>query len=265
MVEEAIFISNEEAVIIKKTVSKILYKNRIDQLKISKILDISQPMVSNYLYSKEKISKNISELAQNISKKIIDGKNIKFQTCISFGEKNIRGKYFIAKHSEIISNEKNRVIDNLTEAYLLLKGKDLANLIPKVKINIVMGIESAAKPDDIAAFTNGLVIIDNKVISNNGIRFGESQHLSSLLLKLKKNYNVNSIMNIAYFDDIKNQNFKIAHLTKNYDIETNKNCIDILLHKGDFGIEPCAYILGRDAIEVSKKLIFIVDCLNYEK
>ena len=265
MVEEAIFINSQEAVHIKKAISKILYKNQIDQLKISEILDISQPMVSHYLKSREKIPKNILELAQSISDKIINGKNIKFQTCLSFGENYIHGNFFIADYKEIISNEKILIFDNLTEAFQLIKGKNLKHLIPKVKINIVMGNDSAKKTEDIAAFNNGLIIIDNKIVYNNGIRFGASKHLSSLLLKLKKKFNINSIMNIAYLNNINKLDFKTAYLTKDFDIKSKIKHIDILLHKGDFGIEPCAYILGKDAIEVSKKLISILDCLKNEK
>ena len=33
--------------------------------------------------------------------------------------------------------------------------------------------------------------------------------------------------------------------------------VDILLHRGDFGIEPCAYILGKNAVEVVNKFLKI--------
>jgi len=33
---------------------------------------------------------------------------------------------------------------------------------------------------------------------------------------------------------------------------------DILIHKGDFGIEPCAYLLGKDAVDVTNKLLNLV-------
>jgi len=47
------------------------------------------------------------------------------------------------------------------------------------------------------------------------------------------------------------------YLTKNFKLKGDIKNIDILLHKGDFGIEPCAYILGKDAVDVVKKVIEI--------
>ena len=32
-----------------------------------------------------------------------------------------------------------------------------------------------------------------------------------------------------------------------------------------FGIEPCAYVLGSDAVDVAKKMLKIINGLNYEK
>ena len=46
--------------------------------------------------------------------------------------------------------------------------------------------------------------------------------------------------------------------------ESKKN-VDILMHKGDFGIEPCAYVLGKDAVDVVKKVIKIKEELKCRK
>ena len=65
-----------------------------------------------------------------------------------------------------------------------------------------MAKDLAKNQDDVAAFSDGFIITDGKITGNNGIRFGKSKHLSSLLLDLKKNLDVNAIMNVAYFKDI---------------------------------------------------------------
>ena len=66
-------------------------------------------------------------------------------------------------------------------------------------------------------------------------------------------------MNIAYVENLENSNYNIEYLTKDFNLKESKKQIDILLHKGDFGIEPCAYVLGKDAIDVSKKALRIID------
>jgi hypothetical protein len=257
MSEEAIFVKCEDSILLKKAIAKALYSRNIEQSKISDILKLSQPMVSNYCASDDKIPDNIMELAEKISNKIINGQSTTFNTCISFSEKPYEGSFYIARKNEVISDENNRIVNNLTEAFLLLKGKNISGLIPEIKINIAMAKDNTVRSDDIAAFLNGLIIADDKVTGNNGIRFGRSKHLSSLLLYLREIIDVNAIMNIAYIEDVLKNNFSYSYLTKDFKLQDNKNNVDVLLHKGDFGIEPCAYVLGRDAVDVVNKVIKI--------
>lgn len=257
MAEEAIIVNSEDTILLKKALAKILYKNNIEQTKISEILEISQPMISKYISSNETIPKKILILSEKISGRILRDSKIKFHTCVSFSEKNLEGNFFVANKNELISDENRKIVDNLTEAFLLLKGKNIAGLIPEIKINIAMSKENPNSSDDVAAFLNGLIIADERITSHNGIRFGKSKHLSSLLLDLKSKIDVNAIMNISYVKNLKNTDLKIGKLTKDYHLEDSKKQFDILLHEGDFGIEPCAYVLGKDAVDVVNKVMKI--------
>lgn len=262
MTEEAIFVRSEDTILLKKALAKKLYENNIEQLKISSLLELSQPMVSNYITSRVKIPKKFLDIAEMAAQKIIDGTSTGFHTCILFSENKLEGNYFIGNKNEIISDENNKIVNNLTEAFLLLKEKNIGGLIPKVRINTAFAKENASSSEDIAAFLNGLIVVDEKITGHNGIRFGKSKHLSSLLLYLKTKLDANAIMNIAHNKNFKSTKFKIGHLTEEYKLKDNKKQFDILLHGGDFGIEPCAYILGKDAIDVANKVIKIKEDLN---
>ena len=96
-------------------------------------------MVGNYCSSNEKIPKNIQKLAEQISEKTITEYPPYFHTCVSFFDNSLEGSLFIARKNEIISDENSKVVDNLTEAFLLLKGRNISSLIPEIKINIAMG------------------------------------------------------------------------------------------------------------------------------
>lgn len=257
MTDESVIIGGDKTILLKKAIAITLYRNGFDQLEISKILNLSQPMVSNYCGSKDKIPKEIFDLVEKISEKIKNGKNPYFNTCITFSKKELNGTFFIADKNEIINDENNKIVDNLTEAFLLLKGVNLSKLVPEVKINIAMSKENPKGSDDVAAFLNGLIVADEKITSYNGIRFGKSKHLSSLLLNLKKYFDINAIMNVAYFENFDRLDFKIGYLTKDFKLKEKGNQFDILLHKGDFGIEPCAYILGKNAVDVANKILKI--------
>jgi len=258
MADEAIFVGGYDTVLLKKAIARVLYSKGIDQSKISEILNLSQPMVSNYCSSTDNISNSIIQLAEQISDKIVNGYPATFHTCVSFSDKSLEGRFFIANKNDLISDENSKVIDNLNQAFLLLKGKDIGDLVPEVKINIAMSKENPESSDDVAAFLNGLLLVEDSVTGHNGIRFGRSKHLSTLLLDLKDKIDANAIMNIAYNEDILKTNFNVGFLSKNFRLIDENKQFDILIHKGDFGIEPCAYVLGKDAVDVSKKILRVI-------
>ena len=265
MANEAVFVGGDKTIQLKKAIARILYDKGMDQSKISGALSLSQPMVSNYCSSKDKIDDEMVYLAENISEKIIAGNIPIFQTCITFSDKYFKGNYYIANKTELITDENSRIVNNLTEAFLNLKGKNINGLIPKVKINIAMSKEKPQNTDDVAAFLNGLIVLDDMITGYNGIRFGKSKHLSSLLLNLKEVLDVNAIMNIAFIEEKNALGFNVSYLTKEYQLLDNKTQVDIIFHKGDFGIEPCTYILGVNAVDVSKKFLRILDGFENEK
>lgn len=251
-------VGGDETIQLKKALARILYSKNFDQSDISKILNLSQPQVSNYCKSTDKIAKNIIDIAQEISDKILKGDKLIFQTCISFSEKNLSGHFFIADKNEILTDENSRILNNLKQAFYNISDKKLDDFIPEVKINIAMSKTNPKGPEDIASFLNGLIIADNKITGYNSIRFGKSKHLSSILLKHKLSLDFNAIMNIAYVKELEKTKLSVGFLTKNFELKDSKKNYDILIHKGDFGIEPCAYILGKDAIDVTDKLLKIV-------
>ena len=257
MAEEAIFVDNKDTILLKKALARILYQKNFDQPSLSSLLDISQPMVSIYCKSKDKIPDNLLKIAEDIAEKILAGQPMVLNTCVCFSNEPLEGSFFVARKNELIDDENNEIVNSLTEAFLLLKGRDISGLLPEVKINIAMAKEKAKHSDDVAAFLNGLIVADDRVIGYNGIRFGKSKHLSSLLLSLKQVLDVNAIMNIAYIQDVNKTGFTYGFLTRDYKLRDKLKHVDVLLHEGDFGIEPCAYVLGNNAVDVVNKVLKI--------
>jgi hypothetical protein len=262
MAEEIILLKARNTIPLKKALAKKLYLKNRDQVQISSILNISQPMVSNYLSSKEKISNEIMNLAERISESICNGNSANFHTCVTFLDNEIQGNFYLADETELISDEKRKIIDSLTKAFLILKDKNIEGLIPEVKINIAMASQNEKNHDDVAAFLNGLILADDKVAGNNGIRFGKSKHLTNLILYLRDKIKADAMMNLAYCEEIKKTSFKLGYLTKNFKFENKQITPDILVHKGDFGIEPCVYILGENAVDVVNKVLKLKEELN---
>jgi predicted fused transcriptional regulator/phosphomethylpyrimidine kinase len=247
MAEGVIILNNGDAILLKKALARILYGKDMDQSTISKVISITQPMVSNYVSSHEKIQKEIVMQAEKLAERLEKNSKIKFNTCVTFAD--LRGEYFVAKENEIIDNEKQKIVNDMMDAFLLLKGKDVSRIMPEVKINLAVCKSNPKDKNDVACFVNGLLIMDNKISSINSVQFGKSKHLASLLLKLDSK----AIMNIRLDESFKKV-FSYGILSKDFNIKKPGD-YDLLFHEGDFGIEPCCYVLGSSAKDVAKKVL----------
>ena len=161
MAEGVVILSNGDGILIKKALARILYQKGMDQLTISKTICITQPMISNYVSSDEKIPRELVLQAEKLAEKLGKNSKINFGTCISFNE--LKGEYLAANENELMDDEKIRIVDDMMDAFLLLFGKDVSKIMPKVKINLAVCKKIATDINDVACFVNGLIVMDNKV------------------------------------------------------------------------------------------------------
>jgi XRE family transcriptional regulator, thiamine biosynthesis regulator len=247
MAIKTIICSDKDLLILKVLVAKELNAKGYSQTLISRLLDITQPMVSNYLKTKPVVSDSIMKYAQSVIKMITDGHTPHYNICIT--PSNMGGRYYLGSREELLTDERQEVIDNILRALNKLKTMNLSGLIPKIKVNLAMSLRTPKKTSDIASIAGGIVFINNVVSFYGPVGFENSRNLASLILKMKTHGNkYRSIMNIRY------NSYKTSLKTLNYNGGKIPKGTDILLHKGAFGIEPCAYILGNDAVDVVHKL-----------
>ena len=250
MAEGVVILSNGDGILLKKALARMLYQKGMDQSAISKTICITQPMISNYVSSDEKIPREIVLHAEKLAEKLEKNSTINFSTCVSFNE--LKGEYLVANESELINDEKIRIVEDMMDAFLLLKGKDISKIMPEVKINLAVCKKNPVDINDVACFVNGLIIMNNKVSSINSVQFGKSKHLASLVVKLK----IGAIMNIRYNESYKKK-FSYTILSKDFGLNKHGD-YDLLFHEGDFGIEPCCYVIGYSAKDIAKKVLKIM-------
>ncbi len=241
-------------------VSHSLSKKGIKQSIIAEKLGITQAMVSKYLLKDKESSKIIDRLSEttlnsiknNLSKEKLtqDLTNESINLMQSGGLCPICKKTNNLKECNAcmnlgISNNEN-IIDNLNQAIKLIETANPIELMPEVSMNIAMCKIDAKTKSEVASIPGRIVKINNKVKASNQPQFNSSNYLANLLLKNKKE-NINAIINIKY-------NKEIDNAIKQADLK------DIIIDKGSFGIEPSAYILGKDAIDVANKTIKIKKC-----
>ena len=52
---------------------------------------------------------------------------------------------------------------------------------------------------------------------------------------------------------------RVIRPPKDFKLEEPHDHCDLLLHRGDFGLEPCSYVVGTDAIDVAKKVMRLLE------
>jgi len=233
------------------------------QATLAEKLGITQAMVSKYLLKKtedDKITKELGEkiisgIRNNLTKEELNLEITK--SCINLMQSgnlcNTCSKINNFNNCNACMNlgteNKDNIINNIKKAISTLEKANPIELMPEVSINIAMCKNNAKTKAEVASIPGRIVKINNKIKASNQPEFNSSNHLANLLLKTKqKNPEINAIINIKYSKDIE----------KSLRSKTS----DIIIDKGGFGIEPCIYILGKDAIDVVNKAIKIKGIVN---
>ncbi|ACX73534.1 Phosphomethylpyrimidine kinase [Methanocaldococcus vulcanius M7] len=175
---------------------------------------------------------------------------------------------------------KETVIKNLNYALYLLKHMNF-NLIPEVGSNIAESLPIPKDFRDVAGLTGR--IIKNKLggfYIVGDVEFGASEHIAKIILSASKfNPEIRSCMNIKYDEElikILQDKFTVSSFDRKDeppDVSTMEwgttlacekfgGVPDLIYDKGGEGKEPMIRVLGRDAVEVIKKVEVIQKIYN---
>jgi hypothetical protein len=238
------------------------------QTEIAHHLHVSQAMVSKYLSYNPELSEEMDEVASEISRMIVQKKDEKdillylCQTCFRWREGGITCTLHTLVDCTVcaqlrspdIMDEKQKVIQNVKEALALLESHPpMVALMPEVRMNIAMALKNASNPMEVAAVPGRLIPLHGKVTAVSDPEFGASHHLASILLMTGNK----AVINIKYTGEVLSS---LKTLSFSY-TDSPETPADILIDKGGFGIEPCAYIFGRDAVDAALKVLKIAEIL----
>ena len=167
---------------------------------------------------------------------------------------------------------KEKVIKNLSYALYLLKKMDFT-LIPEVGSNIAESLPFPRDFKDVAALTGR--IIKNKLggfYIVGDVEFGASEHIAKIILSASKfNPEVRACMNIKYDEELiklLKDKFTVSSFDRKeeppnvstmewgtkFACEKFGGVPDIIYDRGGEGKEPMIRVLGKNAIEVVKKV-----------
>ena len=170
------------------------------------------------------------------------------------------------------AGERFEVIRQLHEALSLIatSSETLVHFVPEVRTNIVMALEDAESVTDVAAFPGRLTVVKNRIVAVSSPEFGGSKHMARILLEARRvDKSVRALMCIKYDrrveEALRRLSLRAVYLEPSSRPRTMEDFsralmesgpgLDVLVDKGGYGVEPVAYIFGKNAIDAVRKAI----------
>jgi predicted fused transcriptional regulator/phosphomethylpyrimidine kinase/predicted transcriptional regulator len=239
------------------------------QTRIAAFLHVSQAMISKYLSQDvPELHEAVDEVAEELAQMMIEEKDRReitlylCQNCFRWREGGRICDLHAFSECTVctdlrnprIMSEKQQVIHKIKEALVILQSDpSVMEVMPEVRMNVAMALENASTPMDVAAVPGRLIPVHGIVTAVSNPEFGASHHLASILIRCGKK----AVVNIRYSTVIK-EAIKHTALTLS---PSSDNPEDVLVDEGGFGIEPCAYVFGDDAVEAALRVRKIAGCL----
>lgn len=276
---------------VRQAVAKILVKEKgYSQSRAADLLGITQAMVSKYVSGAIKtlddpIQDDIDELAYEIADVLEqpgEGTRLLCSRCLTWRESlKLCGLHKTQSDIEECracinlgrsSNPRNVVLHTLTRAVELLIDENIVELIPQVRSNIAMCTPDPAGPQDVASVPGRLIVVRGRLVSPTDPEFNASRHTTEFLLHIHEIVPViRALINIRYSSDIVSMCRKhglsvylAPRRGERLDIGGVDERTDCIVDEGDFGIEPCIYVVGSDALDVARKTVGIHSMLKGE-
>lgn len=172
-----------------------------------------------------------------------------------------------AARSALVDTE--RVLASVREAARVLgPARGFAALIPHVGANVAMALPGAKDVGDVAALPGGFVEFGGRVRTPPAPEFGVSKALATVLLgAMDADPDTRAAVNLrpdpAFLDLARAARLHVVEMPASDErdrgrigarLRAARPFPDVLWHKGDFGIEPIAYVLAKDAADAARRV-----------
>lgn len=171
-----------------------------------------------------------------------------------------------------------RVIQELKKAVEVLKVEKVGHLIPEVSSNLGYALPNAEGIEDVAAFPGRIVRFRDSIATSGDPEFGASKHIANIILTVMKfDSDYCSAMNIRYSKEtvalLRKMGFLVDHFDRRLEpkrvkgregsslewgvgevLRKMRRIPDFIYDEGDVGKEPMIRVLGRNPMEVIKKI-----------
>jgi predicted fused transcriptional regulator/phosphomethylpyrimidine kinase len=159
----------------------------------------------------------------------------------------------------------------------MLESSPIAHhLVPEVSTNVAESVREPKELNDVAAVPGRIVRVGSALRAVGRPSFGTSKHLASLLLKAKRNgIGWSAVVNIRFDEDVlralRETGMKYAVTTypagsprsEEEVVEAVVEAlrrdpgIEVVLDAGGPGLEPAAYVFGKDSVDAVARVLKI--------
>jgi hydroxymethylpyrimidine/phosphomethylpyrimidine kinase len=183
--------------------------------------------------------------------------------------------------------EKWAVLRNMSAAVAMLEATpEVTRVMPEVNSNLAMATSYALGVEDVAGIPGRIIRVGAGVKSESCPTFGSSRHVANTVLVAQSHDpQKRAAMNIRYSEEILATVNGLGLLASSYDrrkepaevksmegmttrwgaeeaIRSIGRVPDAIYHEGDWGKEAMITILGRDAVEVSERVIRVARLIS---
>lgn len=178
--------------------------------------------------------------------------------------------------STLADSQKYYVLKNVENAVELIEQEMAPEFIPEVGCNIAMAISHASVVSDVAAVSGRIVRFKGTAHAVGCVAFGASSHIARIVLTaMQYDSSMKACMNIRYSEEVlracKKLRLHLESFSREYEpegistmewgvayaIKKAGKVPDVIYDVGDVGKEAMIRILGRDAVEVARRVIQI--------
>jgi XRE family transcriptional regulator, thiamine biosynthesis regulator len=269
---------------VRRSLAKDLYSQGMSQETISSILGVSQAMVSKYLKEDPNrpgsLHLAVESLSRSLSVYAMQGASPDEMTemfCRGCSDllcsdalarryaERFPGSRFTRCDRSSGHDDRSMVLVELEASIKYLSKYPIGQLIPAVKMNIAQCVRDAGDRGDVASFPGRIQDVDGTINQILPPRFGASKHLADFLLEAHSyDPSILAVANTRLSNEVRMAFFKLG-IELSY-LERGpvgimpfgdqvKEGSRVLADPGDFGIEPCLYVLGRSSLELTRTLV----------
>lgn len=152
----------------------------------------------------------------------------------------------------------------------LLRERCLYKLVPEVYMNIAFARENPSSLADVAAFPGRIVRVGRSIATVSRPAWGASRHLGRILLKISGRRSLRSLANIKPLKCVEEslkrlgipyrtlgpRGFYVSEddIVEQVSEALSQPGVEVVIDLGGIGMEPVAYIGGRDPLEVASRI-----------